>query len=95
MAPVIQKPSICLENFLIESGGFKIRKQRSIDAVVFGIVGGLFQIILLLKVFKIKLGDTVLECGERGAPPVAESVTQKHKITDNTVGNHSFTEQRI
>ncbi len=49
-------------NFLIETGGFKIRKQRSIDAVVSGIVGGLFQIILLMKVFEIKLNNPVLEC---------------------------------
>ena len=67
-----------------------MRKPRSIDAVVFGIVGGLFQIIMLLKVFKIKLGNAVLKCGKRGTSPVTESVTQKHKITDYTVGNQFF-----
>jgi len=88
-APFISKPLSRPENFLIDTGGFKIRKQRSIDTVVFRIVGGLFQIIMLLEVFKIKLGNAVLKCGKRGAPPVTESVTQKHKITDYTVGNQN------
>ena len=80
------------ENFLIETGRFKIRKRQSVDAVVFGIVGRLLQIVVLIKVFEIELNHPVLKCGERGASPVTESVTQKHKITDYTVGNHSFTE---
>jgi len=90
LAPLILKPLSRPENFLIETGRFKTRKQRSIDTVVLGIVGGLFQIIMLLKVFKIKLGNAVLKCGKRGTSPVAESVTQKHKITDYTVGNQFF-----
>jgi hypothetical protein len=77
------------KNFLIETGGFKIRIQRSIDAVVFRIVGGLCQIILLMKIFEIKLGNAILKCGERGASPVPEGVSQKHEIADNTVGNHN------
>jgi len=59
------------ENFLIEMRGFKIRKQRSIHAVVFGIVGRLFQIVVLFEVLEIKLDNTVLECGEGGQSPMA------------------------
>ena len=79
-----------LENFLIDTEGFKIRKQRSIDAVVFWIVRGLCQIVLLIEVFEIKLGNAILERGERGATPMTKGIPQKHEIADNTVGNHGF-----
>jgi hypothetical protein len=89
---VLKKLPCRTENFLIKTGGFKTRKQVSIDAIVSGIVGRLFQIILLIQIFEIKLNNTVLECGERSTPPMAEGVSQEHEIADNAVGNHGSTQ---
>jgi hypothetical protein len=62
---------------------------------VSGIVGGLFQIILLMEVFEIKLDNAVLKRGERGPPAVAEGVSQKHEIADNAVGNHGSIQKKV
>ena len=41
-----------------------------------------------MKVFEIKLGNAILERGERGQSPVAEGVSQKHEVADNTIRYH-------
>ncbi len=61
---------------------------ESVDAVIFGIVGGLCQVIFPVEVFEVELDDAVLERGKRGPLPMAKSVSQKHEITYDAIGNH-------
>lgn len=85
---MIDRTALERENFLIETLRFLSRIRRSIHTIMLRIVTGLFHKITLLEVFKIKLDDAVLESGEWGPTPVTESVSQKHKITDNAIGYH-------
>ena len=41
-----------------------------------------------MEILEIELHDPVLESRKGRTPPVAKSITQKHEIADNTVGNH-------
>ena len=47
-----------------------------------------------MKILEIELHDPVLECRKRRASPVAKSITQKHEIADNTVGNHGSIQRK-